>query len=595
MISSLCVLILKLLSMYTLGLATMNNSAAALFYNGKLIIAIENERLSRIKNDASFPFLAIRECLSYCNINFNQIDHIAIYWKPWKFFSRTEAVLKKIIFVRTGISPLLSRVKDTFTTNKKISSHESNWFDLFFIKNILKKEFGPFNAKVNFYDHHMTHKVYSESIHKVSNFLSLSYDGGGEEYSSILSAVDQGKRKIILKHKWPNSLGHYYSTFTGFLGFKMLEGEYKMMGLAPYGKPIYLELILHNVLKIYENGSYKLNTEICDYHSALEGRFNQKMISLFGKNREPDAKPTQKHIDIACSVQQAFELAQQNMLKNLNKKIVHYKDIFISGGCALNVTANGKLLDKKKFNNVFIPPAPHDAGCAIGACIISLKNLQVLIDYDSVKNPYLGPVYKEDEIKKQINLYCKNKVRKSSNKKLTKDVAHLLSKGSIVAWFQGGSEFGPRALGARSFLADPRNDSIREEINKKIKKRELFRPFAPSILEEEVSNFFDFNQKSPYMNVVAKVKSNYTNIIPAVTHVDGTARVHTVSKKFNSIYHLLLCQFKIITGVPVLLNTSFNIQEPIVETPSDAFKSFKSSGVDCLAIGSYLIFRKDLK
>jgi carbamoyltransferase len=581
--------------MYILGLATMNNSAAAIFHNGVLIAAIENERLSRIKNDGAFPILAINECLRISNLNIKDISEIAVYWKPWKVGVRTSAVLKKMISSNFSNLSLLKRAIKVILPSAQNKNDASNWLDLFFVKTILKKEFGHFNSLISFHDHHLSHQLYAEAMCDWNQFLSLSYDGGGEEFSSVLTAVNNGVRTNISCHKWPNSLGHFYSTFTGFLGFKMLEGEYKMMGLAPYGNARFVDLILENILILKKNGTYELNTDICDYHLALQGKFNKRMIAMFGPKRKSEDKPSKNHIDLASSVQYVFELAQQNLFKSIDNSKYSYKKLVLSGGCALNVTANGKLLDKKIFHEVIIPPAPHDAGCAIGACIALLHSKKIPIDTNKIRNPYLGSNYTNLEIEKEIKLFCNNQVKKVNSVVLTKKVASLLSQGLIVAWVQGRSEFGPRALGGRSFLADPRKDEIREEINKKIKKRELFRPFAPSVLENDVNEFFEFDQKSPYMNIVGKVRSKFKDKIPAVTHIDGTARVHTVSKEANPIYYQLLEEFKKISGIPILLNTSFNIQEPIVETPQQAFQSFKLSGVDCLVVGQYLILRKDLK
>ena len=351
---------------------------------------------------------------------------------------------------------------------------------------------------------------------------------------------------------------------------------------------MYKDLILSKVLTLQQNGFYKLNTSLCDYHSALIGIFNDEFISLFGPRRFSDEKPTENHLNLASSVQAAFEETLEHILKPVTINYPQIKNIVLTGGCALNVTANGKLIKSKTFREIVIPPAPHDAGCAIGAGICHLKEE---CDLSSIGNPYLGRGYTNVDISKELFLYLKHYIKEIGEDELIETTAKLLSDGKLIAWFQGRSEFGPRALGSRSFLADPRNDRIRDEINLKIKKRELFRPFAPSILEDSIDQFFDLYQLSPYMNMVANVLNDS---IPAVTHIDKTARVHTVSRKSNKRYYDLIDRFGKITGIPVLLNTSFNIQEPIVYSPKDAIKTFINSGVDALVIGDYIIRREDI-
>ena len=571
---------------YTLGLCTMGTSSAALFKNGTLLAAIEEERLSRKKNDNSFPNLAIKEVLKIENIELSDVDKICIYWQPWRVWTRIFGTSKNFLISHNSKKIILQRVKQVFTPS--VITHEGSWSDLFRIKRILTRNHGELNAKINFYDHHFTHQKYGESIRSWDNCICLSYDGGGESDSTVLSVIVKGKKKILTRHKWPNSLGHFYSTFTGFLGFKMLEGEYKMMGLAPYGKPKYKNKILSKILLLRKNGKYKLNTKLCDYHCALKGKFNQKFIDLFGNQRLEEENPTQEHIDLACSVQAAFEDCLIHILRPATKYYPQLNKIVLSGGCALNVTANGKILKSKIVDEIIIPPAPHDAGCAIGA---ALCGISTAIDYKSVRSPYLGKSFSNKEIFNELSKQFKVNFSRIKEDDLIKRTVQYLIEGKLIGWFQGGAEFGPRALGARSFLADPRNDQIRDQINQKIKKRELFRPFAPSTLKESSKEFFDIDQDSPYMNIVSQVKSNK---IPAVTHIDGTARVHTISKDMHARYYKLINHFGEVTGIPVILNTSFNVQEPIVYSPKDAILTFINSKVDVLVIGDYIITREDL-
>ncbi len=572
---------------YVLGLCTMNNSSAALFSGNKLIAAVEEERLTRIKNDGSFPILSIKEVLSIANIEISDVDQICVYWDRLRLTTRIFETLKKMVKDPSKAINLLRRIMDLFINNSANHGNASGWSDLFKINKIINKNFGKFTGKISYIDHHLTHQLYAESMRDWNAFVSLSYDGGGEEYSTVLSVVKDGKKSILSRHKWPNSLGHFYATFTGFLGFKMLEGEYKMMGLAPYGKPKYKNLILEKILLLKSHGRYELNTTVCDYHAALVDSFSSEMKLLFGEPRKKEENPSQHHIDLAASVQAAFEDALVHILSPVTLVHPSIRKLVISGGCALNVTANGKLLSSKMFDQIIIPPAPHDAGCAVGACLAVLDK----VNYESIRSPYLGRNYSDDEIKAAISDKCVKEINPLNREELVSSTATLLANKKIIAWFQGGAEFGPRALGNRSYLADPRDDKIRDEINKKIKKRELFRPFAPSVTSEDANSFFSISQESPYMNIVSEVKND---LVPAITHIDNTARIHTVTEESNCLYYDLIKEFGRITGVPVLLNTSLNIQEPIVYSPVDAIKTFINSGVDALVIGSFIVTRKDL-
>ena len=563
----------------------MGNSAAALFADGRLIAAVEEERISRLKNDGRFPYNAMKEVLSIAGITIEDVSDIAVYWRPWNLRGRLLGVAKKASRNPIAGFELIKRAINLFVSSSKTKYVSGKWSDLFFLRSLISAKFGKCSARFHYIEHHLSHQLYAEAMRNWDNSVSLSYDGGGEEDSTIVSFVSKEGRSRISYNRWPNSLGHFYSTFTGFLGFKMLEGEYKMMGLAPYGSPIYKDLIMEKILKIKSDGNYQLNTKICDYHEALRGRFNNKLIEYFGKPRSPNEEPTRQHIDLACSVQASFEEAQSSLLRVANKRYPEVKNLVLSGGCALNVTANGKVLTNSSFENIIIPPAPHDAGCAIGACIAIVKHNT---DLKSVRTPYLGRKFTISQIEHALNTDALPSAKKFDEISLIDNTAQMLADGKIVAWFQGAAEFGPRALGNRSFLADPRKDEIREEINIKIKKRELFRPFAPSVLFEESQKFFDISQDSPYMNIVARVINKR---IPAVTHIDGTARVHTVKEADNYLYYRLIKRFGALTGIPVILNTSFNIQEPIVYSPQNAVDTFVSSEVDALVIGNYIVRR----
>jgi carbamoyltransferase len=580
--------------MIILGLSTMGNSAACIVVDGNVVAAIEEERLTRLKNDGGFPYESIKMCLDITGIALSEVDEIAVYWQPWRVFDRGVATMFSLIGNLSNAKFVLKRVKDVFSGKANdYPELRGSWLDLFKIKYLLKKKYGDFTASVKYFDHHDCHAA---SVYYISNFdksICLTYDGGGESHSTVIYKIDNGKFEKLKIIAWPNSLGHFYSAFTGFLGFRMLEGEYKMMGLSPYGEPRFKDIILTNILTKMPNGDYKLNTTILNYHAALRGRFSKKLIDLIGTPRKPNDEFTQFHRDVAASVQSAFEEILVHLLSWAKQKLPDYNSLCIAGGCGLNVSANGQVSKKGFFKNILIPPAPHDAGASIGAAFLSyIGSEKNKIKVVSMESPYLGKTYSDNDICEIFERMDLPIPELYQEEQLIEIVSEALSNKNVVAWFQGGSEFGPRALGNRSFLADPRHESIREILNVKIKKRELFRPFAPSCKEESASEYFEINQKSPYMNIVAKVKVEKLDIIPAITHIDGSARVHTVSKNTNKLYWKLLDSFESKTGVSVLLNTSFNIQEPIVESPSQAIDCFLRSSVDFLAIGGYICDHK---
>lgn len=569
----------------------MGNSSSSITVDGKVVAAIEEERLTRIKNDGRFPYESIKMCLDISGLNLKDIDEIAVYWKPWNFMGRVNAVLLGLITDPKNAKFRVKRsIQAVFGINKPDNYPElhGSWLDLFKIRSLLVSEFGKFSAKIRFYDHHDCHAA---SIYYITDFnkaICLTYDGGGESNSTVIYAINNGKFEKLKEISWPNSLGHYYSSFTGFLGFKMLEGEYKMMGLAPYGEPIFKDIILEKILLKEGDGGYLLNTKILNYHAALNGEFSPELIDLMGEARNHNEEFSDHHRNIAASVQAAYEEILLYMLSWAKSKEPTYENLCIAGGCGLNVTANGKIVKNKIFSKVLIPPAPHDAGASIGACFLAESLSGSPRSALSMPTPYLGKSYKESEIEKIFHDMNLPKPSYFSEDDLIDTVSDALANNNVVSWFQGASEFGPRALGARSFLANPGNDSIREILNNKIKKRELFRPFAPSCKKEVATEYFDLHQDSPYMNIVARVRPDKQKIIPAVTHTDGTARVHTVDRDTNPLFWKLINAFEKKTGIGVLLNTSFNIQEPIVENPSQAIDCFLRSSVDILAIGPYL-------
>lgn len=575
---------------YIIGLSTMGSSAACLIGDGKIIFAVEEERLSRIKNDSSFPYLSIQACLDFKKININDINEFAIYWNRYDLFVRITQTLKlfsRNIFDLNNFSSLLASIWDKFFGSGR-SSKVGSWSDLFILRKLIESKFGSFSGQISFHDHHLCHVISAYAISDKSDSTCLIIDGGGESTSTEQYSIRSGVITKQFSVNWPNSLGHYYSYFTGFLGFKMLEGEYKMMGLSPYGSPQFSDLIENHILKICKN-SYIFNSKIASYHSALNGHFSHKIKTLLGQPRLHNEEFSNRHMNIAASVQNVYEKVLLSILKNNHN---NDKNLLLAGGCALNVSANGKVIENNIYNKLYIPPCPHDAGAAVGAAILAASNALAIPLSDFIfDSPYLGPIYTNDSIEIELKKSKLNFIKFDSFDELALIVASHLAAGSIVAWFQGRSEFGPRALGNRSLLADPRYEKIRDVINEKVKQRELFRPFAPSCKLEVGTKYFDIHQDSPYMNIAAKVLPEARLLLPAVTHTDGTARVHTVSKSVNEKYWKLIDAFENITGIGVLLNTSFNIQEPIVETPRNAIDCFLNSGIDFLAIDNFLVTR----
>ena len=538
-------------------------------------------------------------CLKHENIKLSDINVITVYWKHYNYLIR--AIKSIEIFIKNPFKNniILKRALEIFfLRDKKKKEKTGKWSDLFILKKLLKSKFGDFTSKIYFYDHHLTHKIYGIALSNFKKALVLSYDGGGENTSTEISLFKEYQIQELTKIYWPNSLGHFYSYFTGYLGFKMLEGEYKMMGLAPYGKPIYKNFLRENVLSKKLNKEYKFNYSKFSYHKALRNKFEKIYNQSFPEQRTPNEEINEKHINLASSVQSLFEDIVIETLQDIKLKFPDEKNIVLSGGCALNVSLNGKLLSEKIFEKIIVPPAPHDAGCSIGSVLSYFyknNNLKFLDDINiksKIMSPYLGFNYDKKEIIEILNEYSKSiKIDLLNYEETIKFTAEVLNENKIIAWFQGRDEIGPRALGNRSFLANPSSEEIRDIINKKIKKREPFRPFAPSVLLKEAKEYFDLDQESPYMNIVAKVRKNKKHLIPAVVHHDDSCRVHTVSDSYNKKYFDLLTKFYEISKIPVLLNTSFNINEPIVSTPTDAIKTFLKSDVDYLILENFVIQR----
>jgi len=587
--------------------AFYHDSAAALIIDGKIIAAAQEERFSRKKHDSSYPFHAIEYVLKEAKLKLNEVNYITFYEKPFLKFERLLETY--VAFAPKGF--------------KSFSMSMPIWLgEKLFQKKILYNELR--NHDVNFHDinkiyfseHHFSHAASAYYPSPFSDATILTLDGVGE-WATTTMAKGYGQELEILKEiHFPHSIGLLYSAFTYYTGFKVNSGEYKVMGLAPYGEPKFKNLILDKLIDLKEDGTFRLNMEFFDYATGLK-MTNEKFSKLFGKPVRNSRKDllTQFHMNIASSIQVVTEEIVLRLARSIAKDN-ESKNLCMSGGVALNCVANGKILKEKIFENIWIQPAAGDAGGALGAALAlwhkELKQERLTPLKDNMRGSYLGPSFNNDEILDKLTTLGAD-FEKLSEEDLLKITAKELSKEKIIGWFQGRMEFGPRALGARSIIADPRSETMQKKLNLKVKFRESFRPFAPSVIREDLSEWFDLDCDSPYMLLVADVKNNIKkemteeekklfgieklNVkrsdIPAVTHVDYSARIQTVHENTNPRYYKLIKNFKDITKCPVLVNTSFNVRgEPIVCSIEDAYKCFMGTDLDILVCGDFILYKE---
>ena len=565
--------------MYNLGISCYyHDSAAALLKNGHVIAAVEEERFTRKKFDDGFPELAIKWCLDEAGITSSEIDSIAFYDKPLLKFER---LLDNYIAVAPrGLYSFVHTIPKWI--------HKRLW-----IKDEIKNNLKGFTGKIIFPEHHLSHAAYAFYTSPFEKSAILSVDGVGEWSTTSIGYGEKTAIKLSHDIRWPHSLGLFYSAFTYFLGFQVNEGEYKLMGLASYGEPKFYDKILDNLIDVKDDGSIHLNMKYFSF-TFDKVMTNKKFSDLFGiERRNENDEMSQLHYDIGASAQNVIEEIIVKMANFLYEK-TKIKNLCLAGGVALNGVANYRILKESKFENIHIPPSPGDAGSAIG-CAKYLYHayhgnervIETISSNRISENVYVGPSHSNEQIKAFLE---KNNISYEllDNEQLLKTTAKLISEGNVVGWFQGKMEWGPRALGNRSILADPRKKEMKDILNEKIKHRESFRPFAPSILEEFCSEYFDIDITSPYMLFVAPIKK--PNLIPAVTHVDGTGRLQTVSKQSNPLYYNLINEFYKLTSVPVIINTSMNVKgEPIVNTPKEAFNMLQKTDMDYLILGNHMV------
>ena len=586
--------------------AFYHDSAASILIDGKIVAAAQEERFTRIKHDSNFPFNAVKFVLKYSNIKLNEVDHIVFYEKPFLKFER-------LLETYVALAP-----KGFIQFAKAMPSWlKGKLFQKKLLIDSLKKHDKKFNdeKKIYFSEHHLSHAASAYYPSPFNEAIVLTADGVGEWATTTVAIGKNSDLQIKKEIHFPHSLGLLYSAFTYYTGFKVNSGEYKLMGLAPYGEPVYVDIIKNNLIDIKDDGSFHLDMSYFDYCTGLTMTSN-KFHKLFGrKPKEPNSKLTQLDMDLAASIQKVTEEIIIKLCKSI-AETTKQKNLCLAGGVALNCVANGILLKEKIFDNIWIQPAAGDAGGSLGAAFcayyLDKKYKRTIDKNDSMKGSFLGPEFKTNDIKVSLSKLNASYLHEKEDK-IVDRTAHALASGKAVGWMQGRMEFGPRALGCRSILADPRSEKMQKILNLKVKFRESFRPFAPSVLEDDLSQWFELSKKSPYMLFVSQVSNDKLikmnqdqkklfgldklyikrSIIPAVTHVDYTARIQSVDKNTNRVFYNLIKKFKSLTGCPVLVNTSFNVRgEPIVCTPEDAFNCFMGTDLDTLIIGNFYLDKK---
>ena len=588
--------------------AFYHDSAAAIVVDGKIIAAAQEERFSRKKHDSRYPFNAVNYVLEASNLKLNKIDYIVFFEKPFLKFERL--IETYVAFAPKGFKsfcmsmPIWLREK-LFQKKflfEKLKQHDDNFDDI---------------NKIYFSEHHYSHAASAFYPSPFKDAVILTLDGVGEWATTTIAIGNGNEIKMLKEIHFPHSIGLLYSAFTYFTGFKVNSGEYKVMGLAPYGQPKYKDIIMKELVDLKDDGSFRLNMKYFNYATGLT-MINNKFEDLFGQKARNPHKDllTQFHMDIASSIQNVTEEIVLKLTMSLSKEYKS-RNLCLAGGVALNCVANGKILKNNIFENMWIQPAAGDAGGSLGAALafwykeLGNKRNPSSSD-DEMRGSYLGPSFYDNQVENTLKS-LNAKYTKQNEENLISLIANELKNGKIIGWFQGRMEFGPRALGARSIIADPRSDKMQKKLNLKVKFRESFRPFAPSVLREDLNDWFELNSDSPYMLLVSDVKKNIQipmtekdqklfginklNIkrssIPAVTHVDYSARIQTVHEKTNPKYYKLIKKFKEITNCPVLVNTSFNIRgEPIVCTIEDAFRCFMGTNLDILVCENFILHKK---
>jgi carbamoyltransferase len=563
--------------MNVLGLSCFyHDSAAALLKDGRIVAACQEERLSRKRHDSGFPARAVKYVLREAGIRPEDLDAVGFYDKPLLKFERMLST-----YVAT-----FPRSFGSFRKAMPLWVKEKLW-----MPSLIRKELRPYKGPILFAEHHMSHAASCFLVSPYEEAAILTVDGVGE-WATASFGVGRGTQIDLFKEiRFPHSLGLLYSAFTYYLGFKVNSAEYKVMGLAPYGKPVHFDRIMKEMVHLNEDGSFKLDMKYFSYDYGLT-MTNDAFADFFGgPPRKPESWMNEREFDIAASVQKVCEEVVLAMARYIHRE-TKLPNLCMAGGVALNCVANGRIIRETPFKNLFVQPAAGDAGGAVGVAHYLHNSIEKQPRTEAWTHAYLGPEYKDAEIQQYLDGHA-TKYRVLSDGEVAKTTARLIAEGNVIGWYQGRMEFGPRALGGRSILGDPRDPKMRDTLNMKIKFREGFRPFAPSVLADKASEWFDIACDSPYMLLVAQVREG-KRVIPAVTHVDNSARLQTVTRDENPLYYDLIAEFEKITGVPIVINTSFNVRgEPIVCTPHDAYTCFMRTNMDYLVMGHHILDKKE--
>jgi carbamoyltransferase len=567
--------------MYILGLTTLGDSAATLLRDGEIVAAAEEERFSRRKHHSGFPYNAVQFCLEEAGIKIADVEHVALYWKPWVLRHKALQALK------TG---LISREMFKARVDRGVTQVSESYLGMFRHAGRLRKHFGPSGFRFHYLEHHQCHAASAFFVSPFERAAILTMDGTGEDTTTLFSLGEDRRVQPLKRIKLPHSLGQFYSAVTNFLGFDMFGGdEWKVMGLAAYGEPEFYDFFSKRVLSTNGNYDFHLNIRVLDHHLAKHYQFSEELVKSLGPPRRPDEELTQHHQNIAASAQRVLEDTVLYLLQGLHEQTGE-ENLCLAGGCAFNSVMNGRIMTETPFKRFFVQPAAGDAGCSLGAALLVHHQKLGQPRRFRMEHAYYGPSFTSEQCAEALRA-AGVEFETLPDEELLPRVARMIADGAIIGWFHGRMEFGPRALGNRSFLADPRREDMRELLNHKVKLREWFRPLAPSMHAEYAEGLFGRPHYDPFMITVLGVEEGRRAEIPAVVHVDGTARPQTVRRDVNPRYWALINEFAKLTGVPVLLNTSFNIQEPIVCRPEDAVKTFLGANFDALVLENHLAVR----
>lgn len=567
--------------MYILGLTTLGDSAAAIIKDGVLIASVEEERFSRKKHHAGFPYQAIEFCLKQAGITLAEVEHVGHYWKPWILRHKAMQAAKAAF-----ISPAMFKAR----ADRGVAQVSDSYLGMFKHPSRLREHFGASKFKFHFIEHHQSHAASAFFVSPFESAAVLTWDGTGEDTTTLFCSGKDNHLEVLSRIKLPHSLGQFYSAVTNFIGFDMFAGdEWKVMGLAAYGKPKHYDFFREKVLTTNGKANFNFNIKVLDHHLAKHYQFSDAIVKELGPARKPGEELTEHHWDIACSAQKALEDTALYLVGKIHE-MTGEENLCMAGGVAFNSVMNGRIFHETPFKNFYVQPAAGDAGCALGSAFYVWNQILKRPRNFVMNSAYWGPGFSNDECRDALS-DAELQFETLEDDELLPKVAQILADGGIVGWFNGRMELGPRALGARSFLADPRRSDMREILNHKVKLREWFRPLAPSMLEEHGTEVFGIEHHDPFMITVLEVADDYKDKVPAVVHVDGTGRPQMVNKDTNPRYWKLINEFKKLTGIPMLLNTSFNVQEPIVCSPQDAVRTFKNANFDALVLENNLVLR----